>query len=342
LPNLTGALVRIWKSQTLFLLALLTAQAAAQGSNEPVVAFVTGTTLTLAAPSGQVVQKIDLKHPVYDFALSKDRRMLVEVAPDSPHGGNLSLVDLSSRTQTPVTDGYRYFRYLNERETEVYADPQFSPDGKNIVFGIHGNTNDDGDDAEENSGPFAVYNVASSKIRVLKSTAKIDEQGPCSEWNPMWSPDGKWILFNCENGAFITDAQGTTLRDLKLGTDGEALTSAVSWVGNGCVLYVQSHANSSTLVQERDGIRLFNLRTSQSQLSFVLPAVPKQSLTGLRESSDEAAIMQSSSGVAIETRDMLWTFPSIEQVFDGYHSRGAPAAHVLGGWRSTSIPHECE
>ena len=158
----------------------------------------------------------------------------------------------------------------------------------------------------------------------------------------MWSPDGKQILFNCEDGAFITDAQGTTLRDLRMGTDKEALTSAVSWVGNGCVLYVQSHTNASSLDQERDGIRLFNLRTSDSQISPALPMLPRQSLAGLRESSDEAAIMESSSGIAIETHGKVWTFPEIEHVFGGYHSRKAPAAHVIVGWRPSSIPHECQ
>jgi hypothetical protein len=158
----------------------------------------------------------------------------------------------------------------------------------------------------------------------------------------MWSPDGKWILFNCEDGAFISDVHGTTLRDLKPGTDQEAATYAVSWVGNGCVLYVQSHTDASSLDQKRDGIRLLNLRTSKSQISAVLPKLPKQSLTGLRESSDEIAIMESSSGVAIETREKVWTFPEIEQVLNGYRSRRAPAAHIIGGWKPSSIPPECK
>jgi WD40 repeat protein len=323
-------------------LTFLAIPAIAQISNEPVVAFMSGTTLTLAASSGQVTQTIDLKHAVYDFALSKDRKLLVTVSPDTEHGGNLSLLDLRSHTQTQLTNGNLYFKNLNKGETEVYADLQFSPDNKSVVFGIHGNMPGDGNDAEENSGPFAVYDIASHKIRILMSTANIDGQGACSESNPMWSPDGKWILFNCEDGAFLTDALETTLRDLKLGTNNDASTYAVSWVGNGCVLYVQSHRDASSLDQERDGIRLLNLRTSKSQISPALPKLPKQSLAGLRESSDETAIMESSSGIAIETREKVWTFPEIEQVFDGYRSRRAPAAHILGGWRPSTIPHECE
>lgn len=306
------------------------------------MAFVTGTVLNLAASSGEVTQKIDLKHPVYDFALPKDRKLLVTVSQDTEHGGNLSLVDLKSHRETRLTNGHLYLRHLNKGETEVYADLQFSPDGKSIVFGIHGNVNSDANDAEENSGPLAVYDIASHKARILKSTTNIDGQGECSEWNPMWSPDGKWILFNCENGAFITDAQGMTLRDLKLGTDQNASTSAVSWVGNNCVLYVQSNTDASTLDQARDGIRLLNLRTSRSQISPVWPALPKQSLAGLRESSDVAAIMQADSGVVIETHGKVWELPSTRLDFNGYTPLMEPAAHVLGGWRPSSIPHECE
>jgi Tol biopolymer transport system component len=328
--------------QAVLFLTFLAIPAIAQTPNEPVVAYVSGTTLTLAASSGQVTQKIELNHPVYDFTLSTDRKLLVTVSPDTEHGGNLSLLDLRSHTQTQLTNGHLYFRHLNEGETEVYADLRFSPDNKSIAFGIHGNMPGDGNDAEENSGPFAVYDIASHTIRVLKSTANIDGHGPCSENNPMWSPDGKWILFNCEDGAFLTDALGTTLRNLKLSTDQDAYTYAVSWVGNGCVLYVQSHTNASSLDQKRDGFRLLNLRTSKSQISAALPKLPKQSLAGLRESSDEAAIMESSSGVTIETREKVWTFPEIEQVFDGYRSRRAPAAHIIGGWKSSSIPSECK
>jgi len=326
----------------LFLAASLAISANAQSPEEPVVAFVNGKVLNLANSSGEIVQKIDLGHPVYDFALSRNRKMLATVSQDTEHGGNVSLVDLKSHRETRLTNGHLYFRHLNKGETEVYADLQFSPDDKSIVFGIHGNTNSDGNDAEENSGPFAVYDIASHQIRVLKSTENIDGPGPCSEGNPMWSPDGKWILFNCEDGAFITDARGTTLRDLKLGTDREAGTSAVSWVGNGCVLYVQSHTNASTLDQERDEIRLLNLRTSRSQISPVLPALPKESLTGLREASGEEAVMQSASGVAIETRGKVWRLQSTRLDFNGYTPLMVPAAHILGGWLPSSIPPDCK
>ena len=322
----------------------MAAQSTAQSSQAPVVAFVTGTVLNLASSSGQVVQKIDLGHPVYNFALSRDRKLLVTVALETGTGGNLGLLNLQTRTQTRLTNKNLYFKTkeLDKGETEVYDDPQFSPDGRSLAFAIHTDNPGDGNDAINDSGPLAVMNLQTHQVRVLKATENINGEGLCFANGPMWSPDGKWILFNCEDGAFITDAQGITLHDLKLGTDQNAATSAVSWVGNGCVLYVQSHMNASELDQERDGIRLFNLRTSKSQLSTVLPALPKQSLAGLKESSEEAAIMQSGSGVAIEVRGRVWAFPSIKLDFNGYTPSIAPAAHILGGWHPSTIPHGCE
>ena len=226
--------------QAFCLAASLTAQAIAQSPEGPVVAFVTGTTLVLTSASGQVTQRIDLRHPVYNFALSSDRKLLVTVAPDTATGGNLDLLDLQTQRQTRLTSGNLYFKAseLDKGETEVYDDPQFSPDGRSIAFAIHTDNPGDGNDAINDSGPIAVMDLQSRKVRVLKATENIDGQGLCFANSPMWSPDGKWILFNCENGAFVTDAQGISLRDLKLGTDEDALTSAVSWVGNRCVLYL--------------------------------------------------------------------------------------------------------
>jgi len=246
----------------------------------------------------------------------------------------MSLLDLRGNSQTQLTNGHLYFKHLNKGETEVYDDPQFSPDGRSLAFAIHGNLPGDGNDAEENSGPIAVFDFKSHQIRVLKSTENIDGQGPCSESNPMWSPDGKWILFNCENGAFITDALGTNLHPLKIGTEDKPVTSAVAWVGNNCVLYLQSADVPPYAPRASDEARLLNLRTSESQGTAILFTFPLESVAGLAEASESAVIRRNSWGSGyssiVETKETQWQFPS------------PVTAHVLGGWLYATIPQGCD
>jgi hypothetical protein len=315
----------------------------AQTPDEPVVAYVSGTTLTLAASSGQVIQKIDLKHPVYNFALSKDRKLLVIVYPDTETGGHMSLLNLQTHTQTRLTNGNLYFKVkdLDKGETEVFDDPAFSPDGHSLAFAIHTDNPGDGNDAINDSGPLAVMDLQTRKVRVLKSTENIDGQGYCFSNTPMWSPDGKWILFSCESGGFITDARGTTLRDLKLGTDQEADASPVSWVGNSCVLYVQN-INATPGDYDGDEALLFNLHTSKSQNPASLMTFPNRSVAGLTEASDSAFIRRTRSGRFIETNGKKWEFPEIKRILKNRYSWRAPSAHILSGWKPSSIPPECK
>ncbi len=324
--------------------ATLAIPSCAQSSNDPVVTFAIGTKLTLATSSGQVAREIHLKHPVYDFALSKDRKQLVTVSPDTETGGNLSLLDLQTQAQIQLTNGHLYFKAkdLNKGETEVYEDPQFSPDGRSLTFAIHTDNPGDGNDAINDSGPIAVMEMKTRKVRVLKSTENIDGQGFCFANTPMWSPDGKWILFNCEAGGFITDVRGTTLRDLKLGTDQDPNAYAVSWVGNSCVLFVQSHTTNGSLDPSKDEVFLYNLRTSSSQKLASWTALPSWRTAGLREASESVFILESHAGRTIETKGKEWTFPATQRVFSGHYSWKAPAAHIIGGWQVASIPHGCE
>lgn len=165
----------------LFLVGSLPIAANAQSSNEPVVAFAAGTTLALASATGRVTQRIELGQPLYNFALSSDRKLLVTVAHDTATGGNMSLLNLQTHKWARLTSGNLYFKAseLDKSEKEVYDDPQFSPDHRSLAFAIHTDNPGDGNDAISDSGPIAVMDLLSHKVRVLKSTENIDGQGPC-------------------------------------------------------------------------------------------------------------------------------------------------------------------
>ena len=156
----------------------------------------------------------------------------------------------------------------------------------------------------------------------------------------MWSPDGKWILFNCEDGAFITDAQGKTLRDLKLEPEGDWGTGAVSWLGNSCVLYTRTPETDGHYNYEGTEARLLNLHTNQSQDPKTLIDFPKRSVSGLIEASDAVFIRESDDGekLEIETSGKKWSFPNAQSP----HVTDGASAHVHGGWQASQIPSECK
>ena len=119
------------------------------------------------------------------------------------------------------------------------------------------------------------------------------------------------------------------------------MTEAVSWVGNSCVLYVQS-VNAQPGDYDRDEALLFNVHTSKSQNTAMLLAFPKWSVAGLREASDLAFIRETRSGIFLETNRKKWEFPEIKRILNDRYSWRAPAAHIIGGWKLSSIPHECK
>jgi hypothetical protein len=327
-------IVRTWNTIVSVVASAIVISVSAQSPGDPVVAFAIGTTLTLSTSTGKVVREIHLKRPVLDFAFSKDRKFLVTVAPDTEHGGALTLVDLQTRVQKQFTSGHLYFKHLQKTETEVYDSPRFSPDGRSIAFAIHGNLPGDGNDALENSGPIAIFDFATGKTHLLKSTENIDGQGPCSESSPIWSPDGKWILFNCEAGAFITDLSGTTLRAIKVASGERFDGYVVSWVGKNCLLYSQSIDAPPNAPPTNDQSKLLNLRTLESQPLATLLTFPLDTVKGLEELSESAAIRRipsgSGSSLFVETKGADWRFPS------------PVSAHVLSGWSYAHVPKGCD
>jgi hypothetical protein len=329
--------MNIRKSGAVLVLAFLTVQALAQHSNEPVVAFVSGSTLNLATASGQVIQRIDLKHPVAGFAISPNRKKIVVVSPDTEHGGALILIDLKTGLKRRITHGHFAFRGLNKGETEVYDNPAFSPNGRTVAFAVHGNQPGDGNDAWENSGPLAVFSFDTGKVRVLKSTENIDGNGPCSESDPRWSPDGKRILFNCEDGAFLTDVEGKTLRDLKISTD-NAGSSAVAWVGVHCILYVRTPMEQGNFDFEHESVRILELNSSKSFDASGLLRQFGSSKSGLDAASGEALIRRGEASLTIETSGKRWELP----LGDGGNWPHAVSAQLLTGWDSRLVPDYCK
>jgi len=315
---------------TLFLwIASLAPAALPQAPSKPVVAYVQGSTLTLADASGRTTKTVRLAQPVFDFAISPDLQRMVTVAPTTTYGGPLDLIQLDSGHRSRIVTGPVYFKRLPKGEKEVYADPRFSQDGKHVAFAVHVNSPGDSNDAVDAAGPVAVVDTSIGQVRVIKSTMQIagEAEGPCFSNSPLWSHDGKRILFNCEDGAFITDASGSAILDLRMGTDQKPWTSAIGWIGKSCVLYVQATDGGSDETYEAE---LLNLHTSKSQdATAILPGLHNP-VSGLMEASATVKVRRTPAGLQIETPTKTLTLPK------------GSTAHVLGGWKTPGIPHDCE
>jgi hypothetical protein len=319
------------------ILALSALLAVCQVPSAAVVAATSGTTLSLYNTVGTVVQRIDLKQPVAGFAFSPDRNKLVVVLPDTEHGGALILIDLKSGARRKLTGSHFAFRDLNKGETEVYDSPAFSPDGRSVAFAVHGNQPGDGNDASENSGPLAVLDFDSGKLRVLKATNNVEVNEPCSESDPQWSPDGKWILFNCEDGALLTDPQGRTLRDLKISSD-DAGSSAVGWVGRHCVLYVETPEEQGHFDFDHESVKLLDLRHSQSFDATKMLEKFRPSKGGLLQASTDALIRRLESRLIIQTAEKQWELALEEKPSEPQ----TVLAQLLTAWEPRAIPDYCK
>jgi WD40 repeat protein len=322
---------------TLVISTLSAILAVCQVPPSAVVATTSGSTLSLYDAAGTVVQRIDLTQPVAGFAFSPDRSKLVVVSPDTEHGGALILIDLKNGARRKLTSSHFAFHHLNEGETEVYDSPAFSPDGRKLAFAVHGNQPGDGNDAWENSGPLAVLDFDTRKLRVLKATDNVDGNGPCSESDPQWSPDGKWILFNCQEGALLTDAQGSTIRDLNISTD-NAGSSAVGWVGGHCILYVQTPLKQGHFDFGHESEKLLELRHSQSFDATKMLSKFSPSTGGLQQASTDALIRWEKSRLIIETVGKQWELPMQKRP----NEPQTVLAQLLTAWEPRAIPDYCK
>jgi hypothetical protein len=276
----------------------------APAADRPAVAYSTAGVLYLATESGRVVRKIEPELPIGDFAISPDLRTVVFTVPHPGESGGLFVIlDVASGAMEPMKPD----PYFNDDSVadlaQFYSDPEFSPDGKRVVFATH--AYGEGNELQL-SGPLAFLNVETREVSILGSTVASDGLPFGYMRDPHWSPDGKQILGTMEGHSFVTDAGGEKLTEVMI-PDSELIQSAdsygmyaIGWLGAGCVLYQAGEQ------PELDPARIFRLSTQEASSAAAMLRLPEASLRGLRGLSGRLRVRSDPAGYRVEGPGINW------------------------------------
>jgi hypothetical protein len=144
-------------------------------------------------------------------------------------------------TSAPFYYTSKRFPQSEFREREVYSDVEVSPDSRFVAFAVHSLADNDSDDLVGLSGPLAVMDFSSGKVRILSSTDKVNGEGPAFANHPRWSNDGQNLLMAFEVSGAITSASGDALRWLDRQMPrpfDEGIASPKGWWSNKEILFV--------------------------------------------------------------------------------------------------------
>jgi len=309
---------------TLLLVAIVSMNAC--WSQSPVlpkdgVAYSLGGILTVKSASGETVRVIKTTMPIGTFAISPDGKSVV-FAPLGPerNGGPLYLLSLATSKTRRLIHAPVYTKH------EVYADPAFSPDGKEIIFAIHAQSRGD---AVVSAGPFAILNLRTGAVRKLSSTINIGGYGAAYGTSPRWSPDGQQLFLNLESDFALTTPSGEHLQDTSGWTVGEGDSFAVDWLGKGCIVYM---AGKDWKAAENEPAKLLQLSTHQTESLAKILGLPPAQVTNLIAFSPAIRVRKAGGILVVENSSGTWNIPDADE---------HPNVSVFSTWTNAQVPAVC-
>jgi hypothetical protein len=299
-------------------------------AERPAVAYAVDGRLHLATESGQIVQKISALLQIGDFAISPDLNTVVFASPGpGVLGGPFFILDVANGLIEPMMPDPYFNDGSIDELVQFYTDPEFSPDGRQVVFATH--AYGEGNDVQF-SGPLAILDLTTRETSIVRSTVGSDGLPLGNMRHPHWSPDGKQILGNIEGQAFVTDAQGQALSEViipesELSRSGSSYgMAAIGWLGAGCVLYQAGED------PERDPARILRMSTGATSLAAGMLRLPEDRLRGVRGLAGRLRLFDDAEGYRVEGPGGNWVV------------RGDPEitfARLLPQ-RDDPIPEECK
>ena len=132
------------RTLTLLIFGSVALHAQSSTSNSPAVAYQSRGALFIATSSGHILKSIKTAPAISTFAISRDAPQIV-FAPfgkkSDSYGGQLYLLVPPKTMAIRLTHGPYYNKSAGS--SEVYSNPDFSPDGKQVVFSVHSQSTGD-------------------------------------------------------------------------------------------------------------------------------------------------------------------------------------------------------
>jgi hypothetical protein len=290
-----------------FVFGSVAALAQSTTSNSPAVAYQSRGVMFIATSSGRILKTMKTHPAIGTFAISRDAQRIVFAPlgkmPDS-YGGQLYLLVPPKAAATRLTHGPYYNKSAGS--SEVYSNPDFSPDGKRVVFSVHSQSTGD---VVEAAGPFATMDLKSGKVALLDVTLHVPGEawGTAYADSAYWSPDGSHTLLNFEDGFALTDRSGKLFENLSSSTTGDDWTSSVGWLGSQCVVYVggKDYPDSRT-----HSARVLNLKTRKTFPLDAVLGLNAQQVTDLVAISGTIRVRRQGNELSVESGNDHWLIPN--------------------------------
>src|ERR1051326_5741153 len=254
------------------------------------------------------------------FAWSPDSRMIAFISASEEameRGDDPQVIDrIQYKSRTSLADRLRTHIWITEVDAPqprqltsgLFYDHalSFSPRGDEIAF----LSNHEADpDANNNSDIFAVN--LQGQVRQITET-------PGCEYEPAWSPDGKWIAYTAtkrdvttidsvaeDAHVWVTSASGNTRRELTASQDRRARNPR--WRGDSRAVYFSANDHGQTLV--------FEVELDQGKVRPVIGAID-QTRSG-RSNNESRGSLDSASPVSLDQGIQVTSFSVSSQFESG-------------------------
>jgi hypothetical protein len=313
----------------LMIFGSIASHAQAPPEDNPAVAYVRNGALVIATVFGHTLKTVQTVPRIGTFASSADARNIIFAPlgkqPDS-YGGQLYLLRLPKTIATRLTHGPYYNK--SATSSEVYSNPDFSPDGKRAVFSVHSQSRGD---IVEAAGPFAIIDLESGKITLLAATLHVPGEawGTAYADSAYWSPDGLHILLNFEDGFALTDLNGKSFENLSALTAENDWTSSIGWLGSQCIIYVGGKDYPDS--QKRPA-KVLDLKTQKTLLLSTILGLSEQQTTDLVAVSGSIRVRRQNGHFLVESSNGQWSIP---------HADLKASVRLLHKASQAEIPEQC-